>query len=240
MTRLDIIVADRLKCSRTKAQELIAKGGCTLNNKTLTKPGIKLDKAQAEGVVIADDTGFVSRAGGKLAFALEHFGIKLDNARCLDIGASTGGFTQAMLVAGAAAVIALDNGHGQLDKSLMGDERVISMEGVDIRAVPPLPFMPGFIACDISFISLTHALAHISRLSNRADIICLIKPQFELSPDKIGNGIVKELKYHKEAVLKVVNNAAAHGLMPCGLAFSPIKGKKGNIEYLLWLKQGDV
>jgi len=234
--RLDVLVCEAMDVPREYAKEVITAGKCAVAGKIVTKPGAKF----AVGVDISIDAEkmpYVSRGGLKLAKALEIFDICLEGRQCLDIGASTGGFTHCMLANGAKCVIALDNGTGQLSSQLARDCRVISIEGTDIRAVgiEDLPFTPDFIACDVSFISLEKIIPTIaSLLAPGKQAVLLLKPQFECGRGELNKkGVVKNPAARDAAINRVSRCLAAHGLIPRGVIQSPITGQNGNIEYLI-------
>ena len=182
---------------------------------------------------------YVSRGGLKLEKALEQFPIALEGKICMDIGASTGGFTDCMLQNGAAKVYAIDVGHGQLAWKLRNDTRVVCMEKTNFRYIKKedIADEPEFASVDVSFISLDKILTPaFDLLKPQAQMVCLIKPQFEAGREKVGkNGVVREPAVHLEVIRQVLATAEELGFCPWGLDFSPIKGPKGNIEYLLWL-----
>ncbi|MCL2350368.1 MAG: TlyA family RNA methyltransferase [Defluviitaleaceae bacterium] len=241
MKRLDMLVCETLGVSREYAKELILAGKCTVSGKTVLRPGAKFPE-DASISIDAEPPQFVSRGGMKLKKAIEVFNIDLQDAMCIDIGASTGGFTDCMLQHGASRVLAIENGAGQLHPKLTADPRVISQEGMDIRVLDAakLPFVPQFAAADLSFISATLALPKVSEiLPSGGGAVVLIKPQFEVGRGKADKkGVVKDLKYHIDAIQKVCGAAQDLGLMPQGLDFSPIRGQNGNREYLLFAAKG--
>ncbi len=239
--RLDVILVSRgLAPSRERAKALIMEGIVFVN-------GVREDKAGTTFPVNADievrgsGLEFVSRGGYKLKKALEVFPISVEGIICMDIGASTGGFTDCMLKNGAAKVYAVDVGTNQLDYRLRTDERVVCMEQTNVRYMTPedIPDTPDFISVDVSFISLSLILPVVSSLlSEMGSAMCLIKPQFEAGKEQVGkHGVVREPAIHREVIQKVLGYAAENGLFPVGLSYSPIKGPKGNIEYLLYLKK---
>ncbi|MDD2217653.1 MAG: TlyA family RNA methyltransferase [Eubacteriales bacterium] len=239
--RLDIILVKKgFFQSRERAKAAIMAGIVYVD-------GQKSDKA---GTAVSEDSEFfikenlcpyVSRGGLKLEKAINEFNIELNEAICMDIGASTGGFTDCMLQRGAQKVYAVDVGYGQLDYKLRIDPRIVNMEKVNIRYLDADAIKEDldFISIDVSFISLKLVLpVAASLLRENGSILCLVKPQFEAGKEQVGKkGIVREPEIHKEVIENVVGYAAASGLYPAGLTFSPIKGAKGNIEYLLLLKK---
>ena len=183
----------------------------------------------------------MSRGGLKLEKAMQTFPIDLNGKVCMDVGASTGGFTDCMLQNGAEKVYAIDVGRGQLDWSLRNDPRVVCMEKTNIRYVTPedIGEAPDFSSIDVSFISLTKVLpvVHIL-LKEEGQVVCLIKPQFEAGREKVGKkGVVRDPKVHLEVVTSVMDFAANSGFEILGLTYSPVKGPEGNIEYLLFLRK---
>lgn len=184
---------------------------------------------------------YVSRGGLKLEKAMTHFGVTLDKKVCMDVGASTGGFTDCMLQNGAVKVYAIDVGHGQLDWKLRNDERVVCMEKTNIRYVVPedLQEPADFSSIDVSFISLTKVLLPVYHLlKDNGEVVCLIKPQFEAGREKVGKkGVVRDPAVHEEVIDKVIAYAKSIGYAVRHLEFSPIKGPEGNIEYLLHIQK---
>ena len=240
--RLDVLVVARgLAESREKAKTQIMLGNVFVNGQREDKAGDKFP----DDVVIelkGEPLPYVSRGGLKLEKALQVFAPDLTGKVCLDIGASTGGFTDCMLQNGAAKVYAIDVGRGQLDWRLRQDPRVVSMEKTNIRYVKPedLPEKGQFASIDVSFISLTKVLPAVKELLvPGAHIVALIKPQFETTREKVGRkGVVREKSTHCEVIEKVVRFADELGLTPVGLTFSPVRGPEGNIEYLLDIISG--
>lgn len=183
---------------------------------------------------------YVSRGGLKLEKAMTHFGVALEGKVCMDVGASTGGFTDCMLKNGAVKVYAVDVGHGQLDWKLRNDERVVCMEKTNIRYVTreDVSDLIQFASIDVSFISLTKVLGPVKALlTEDGQVVCLIKPQFEAGREKVGKkGVVREKSTHLEVIEKVIAFSRSLGFGVLNLEFSPIKGPEGNIEYLLYLQ----
>jgi len=233
MTRIDVLVAAQTGVSREVAKELIVTGKVSTNGAVCTKAGAKFAD---DSVILVDDSGerFVSRGGQKLAKAIAVFGIEVEGRMCLDIGASTGGFTDCLLRNGAKQVIAAENGAGQMDERIRADERVISMENTDIRTVK-LDIKFDFITCDVSFISSTKIIPSIvGFMAENGSAVILVKPQFEVGPKVVSKrGVVKSEKAHISAVYGVLDCVSANGLTVRGLDYSPITGGSGNIEYLL-------
>ncbi|MCL2353986.1 MAG: TlyA family RNA methyltransferase [Defluviitaleaceae bacterium] len=240
--RLDVLVAEVAGVSREQAKELVLLGECLVDGKVITKPGMKVDEG-VKVVVDAKALPYVSRGGLKLAKGLEVFRVDLQGLKCMDIGASTGGFTDCMLQNGASAVLAIDNGSDQIHEKLRDDPRVIVWEDADIRKVEreSLPFLADFVAVDVSFISLTLILPSVyGVLKDEGCGILLIKPQFEAGPKAVNKkGIAKNPKDHEKAIKGVCDKCVEIGLRPLNIDFSPIKGKGGNVEYLLFVQKGD-
>ena len=207
---------------------------------SIDKAGSMFDCA-AEIEVRGNTLRYVSRGGLKLEKAMKNFGVELEGKVCMDVGASTGGFTDCMLQNGAVKVYSVDVGHGQLDWKLRNDERVVCMEKTNIRYVTPedIEEPVDFSSIDVSFISLTKVLLPVRNLlSQDGQIVCLIKPQFEAGREKVGKkGVVRDPAVHKEVIEKVIAFAKEQYLEPLALDFSPIKGPEGNIEYLLYLQK---
>lgn len=241
--RLDILVVERrLADSREKAKALIMAGNVFVNGQREDKAGSMFDAAspiEVRGTAMK----YVSRGGLKLEKAITNFGISLEGKICMDVGASTGGFTDCMLQNGAVRVYSVDVGHGQLDWKLRQDERVVVMEKTNIKFVTPedIGDIIEFASIDVSFISLTKVLLPVrGLLSEQGEIACLIKPQFEAGRDKVGKkGVVREAAIHLEVIQKVMDFADLTGFQILGLTFSPIKGPEGNIEYLIYLQKDE-
>lgn len=240
--RLDVLLVKRgLAKSRENAKEMILEGGILVQGRERRKPGEKYEADETEITVQKGGLLYVSRGGLKLEKALTEFCVSLAGKVCMDIGASTGGFTDCMLKSGAARVYAVDAGHGQLARSLLGDCRVINMEGTNFRYITGDDVKEDldFISVDVSFISLTKILtpAH-GLLKAGGQMVCLIKPQFEAGRDKVGKkGVVREPEIHEEVIHKIVIYAELVGFSVKGLTFSPVKGPEGNIEYLIYLEK---
>lgn len=238
--RLDVLLVEQgLAQSREKAKAIIMSGSVFVEGQREDKAGTMFEESmriEVKGKVLP----FVSRGGLKLEKAMKQFGIALDGKICMDIGASTGGFTDCMLQNGAAKVYAVDVGHGQLAWKLRQDERVICMERTNIRYVTPEDIKEhlDFVSVDVSFISLTKVLPPAKQLLKKdAQMVCLIKPQFEAGREKIGKkGVVRDANVHLEVIEMVMSYAASIGFEVLHLDFSPVKGPEGNIEYLLHLQ----
>jgi 23S rRNA (cytidine1920-2'-O)/16S rRNA (cytidine1409-2'-O)-methyltransferase len=204
----------------------------------VTKAGTAVDH-EASVELLAPDHPYVGRGGLKLAHALDTFTIPVAGRECLDIGASTGGFTDVLLQRGAARVVALDVGHGQIDWTLRNDPRVVVIERFNARHLTPadLPGPVNLVVVDVSFISLRQIFPVIPPLLRRpADVVALVKPQFEAGRTEVGKGVVYDAAVHERVVEEVSAAAAAIGLIPAGSTPSPITGQKGNIEFLLHLR----
>lgn len=239
--RLDVmLVKQGLAPSREKAKAIIMSGNVYVDNQKEDKAGSMFaDTVKIE--VRGSTLKYVSRGGLKLEKAMERFGVTLEGKVCMDVGSSTGGFTDCMLQNGAVKVYAIDVGHGQLDWKLRNDERVVCMERTNIRYVVPedLEERAGFSSIDVSFISLTKVLLPVRELLlEGGEIVCLIKPQFEAGREKVGKkGVVRERSVHLEVIRMVVSYAVENGFKVLNLEYSPIKGPEGNIEYLLHLQK---
>ena len=240
--RLDVIlVRQGYAQSREKAKALLMTGNVFVNGQREDKAGTTFDENKIQIEVKGNPLPYVSRGGLKLERALLQFPIVLQDKVCMDIGASTGGFTDCMLQNGAARVYAIDVGHGQLAWKIRNDARVICMEKTNIRYVTDreIPEKVDFASVDVSFISLTKILIPARNLLHENGyMVCLIKPQFEAGRDKVGKkGVVREPEVHAEVVHKVIDYADMIGFTVGGLTYSPVKGPEGNIEYLLWIEK---
>lgn len=239
--RLDVLLVKRgLAASREKAKAVIMAGRVFVDNQKEDKAGTMFpDTVQIE--VRGNTLKYVSRGGLKLEKAMTHFGLSLDGCVCMDVGSSTGGFTDCMLQNGAVKVYAIDVGHGQLDWKLRNDPRVVCMEKTNIRYVTPedLEEKADFSSIDVSFISLTKVLPPVYELlKDQGQVVCLIKPQFEAGREKVGKkGVVRDPAVHREVIEKVTAFASETGFALLNLEYSPIKGPEGNIEYLLHLQK---
>jgi len=228
--------------SREQAQRLILAGKVTVAGAVADKPGHRF-AADAE-VEVKAPPRFVSRGGDKLEGAFSAFGLEVAGKICIDVGASTGGFTDCLLQHGAPRVLAVDVGKGQLHWNLRNDERVIVMEGVNARYLAPgdLPFVPVFAVMDVSFISLTKILpAVIQVLGPRAEIVALIKPQFEAGRDQVGKGgVVRDEDLRREIVARVGEFGVRElGLERLGVCESPLRGPAGNVEFFIYWRKPD-
>lgn len=238
--RLDVLlVKEGHATSREKAKAILMSGIVYVDGQKEDKAGTMFDPEKVKIEVRGQTLRYVSRGGLKLEKALLVFPIDLKEKVCLDIGASTGGFTDCMLQNGAAKVYAVDVGHGQLDWKLRNDSRVVCMEKTNFRYMQPdgLGQQVDFASCDVSFISLTKILGPAySMIKEKGQMVCLIKPQFEAGREKVGKkGVVTDVGVHAEVVEKIMRFAAETGFCILGLDYSPIKGPEGNIEYLLYM-----
>lgn len=242
--RLDILLVEKnLTNSRESAKRLIMAGKVLVDDKLVDKAGTVI-YTTSKIRITGNDMPYVSRGGFKIAKAIETFSLILRNKIAMDIGASTGGFTDCMLQNGASKVYAIDVGYGQLDWRLRTDNRVINMERTNIRQVSTedIGEMLDFISIDVAFISLGKVLP-VARdlIKPTGEILALIKPQFEAGRENVGkNGIVKDAKIHEKVIHHLVDLAKINELIPIALTYSPIKGPKGNIEYLLYMRKNVV
>ncbi|RKM62847.1 TlyA family RNA methyltransferase [Butyrivibrio sp. XB500-5] len=241
--RLDVLLVNRgLAPSREKAKTLIMAGDVFVNGQREDKPGTTFEEAKITSLEVRGDTlPYVSRGGLKLEKAVNNFGISLEGKVCMDIGASTGGFTDCMLQNKASKVYSVDVGHGQLDWKLRSDDRVVCLEKTNFRYMvrDDIDDDLDFASCDVSFISLTKILLPARRLlKDNAQMVCLIKPQFEAGKDKVGKkGVVRDPKVHEEVVHRIIDFVHIAGFEVLHLDFSPIKGPEGNIEYLVHIEK---
>lgn len=242
--RLDILLVKKGLCgSRERAKSSIMAGLVYVNGERADKAGSSY--SQDVQIELKENLNpYVSRGGLKLDKAIRYFKINLKDKLALDIGASTGGFTDCMLKNGAVRVAAIDVGYGQLAWTLRNDERVINLERTNIRYVRPenIGFAADFASIDVSFISLKKVLPTVLTLLNRekGEVLCLIKPQFEAGREKVGkHGVVRDIAVHRQVVQEVTEYAVSIGFRLKGLTFSPIKGPEGNIEYLCYLSIED-
>lgn len=243
--RLDAELIRRgLARSREQAAGLIAAGQVTVSGQTAAKAATQV--GQDAAIIVrqsADGPAFASRGGHKLAGALAAFaGLEVRGRRCLDAGASTGGFTDVLLRAGAAEVVAADVGYGQLAWSLRADPRVTVLDRVNVRNLRPdqVTPVPTLVTADLSFISLTQVLPALAGCAAAdADFVLLVKPQFEVGKSRVGaGGVVRDAALRAEAVAAVARSALGLGLGVCGVTASPLPGPSGNVEYFLWLRRG--
>lgn len=241
--RLDVLLVEQgLADSREKAKAIIMSGIVYVDNNKEDKAGTTFEET-ANVEVRGNTLRYVSRGGLKLEKAMNNFGVTLDGKVCMDVGASTGGFTDCMLQNGAVKVYSVDVGHGQLAWKLRNDERVVCMEKTNIRYVTPedIDDRVEFASIDVSFISLTKVLPAVKELlTENGEIVCLIKPQFEAGREKVGKkGVVRELSTHIEVVQMIVDYVRNNGFRTLDLSYSPIKGPEGNIEYLLYMTKDE-
>jgi 23S rRNA (cytidine1920-2'-O)/16S rRNA (cytidine1409-2'-O)-methyltransferase len=241
--RLDVLLVERgLAPSREKAKTLIMAGDVFVNGQREDKPGTTFSEDKITSLEVrGEKLPYVSRGGLKLEKAVKNFDFSLQDKVCMDIGASTGGFTDCMLQNGATKVYSVDVGHGQLDWKLRSDERVVCMEKTNFRYMVRDDIQDDldFASCDVSFISLTKILLPARRLlKDGGQMVCLIKPQFEAGKEKVGKkGVVRDPKVHEEVVHRIVDYTAIAGFEVLHLDFSPIKGPEGNIEYLIHIRK---
>ncbi|OUQ17314.1 TlyA family RNA methyltransferase [Lachnoclostridium sp. An138] len=239
--RLDVLLVNRgLAESREKAKAVIMEGKVFVKGQREDKAGSMFDEA-APIEIHGQKLRYVSRGGLKLEKAVAHFDLKLEGKICMDVGSSTGGFTDCMLQNGAAKVYAVDVGTNQLDWKLRSDPRVVCMEKTNIRYLLPeqIEEPPAFASIDVAFISLTKVLRPVRELLTAdGQVVALIKPQFEAGREKVGKkGVVREKSTHLEVICQVLAYAWSIGFDILALEFSPIKGPEGNIEYLAWLQK---
>lgn len=239
--RLDIFISSEMRfCSREKARYYIKNGDVSVNGTVIEKPSY--DVSEKDGVEIRDSIGFVGKGGLKLKKAIESFRLNFFDKTVLDVGASTGGFTDCALQNGAKKVYAVDVGHGQLDPKLASNDRVVNFEGRNILDISPENIdKTDIVVSDVSFVSIKKILFHISNfIDEYGQIICLVKPQFEVGKKRLKNGVVSDEKTHVEVVSDILDYAESLGLTVSGLDFSPIKGGEGNIEFLLYLTKNSA
>ncbi len=242
--RIDIILVEQgYARSREIAKNMIKAGEVLVDGKVVPKGSATYESEDITIEVRSNKPKFVSRGGYKLEKAINSFQIDLQGLVCMDVGASTGGFTDCMLQNGAAKVYAVDTGHDQLAEEIKNNEKVVNMENYNFRYAEASDFMEpaDFISVDVSFISLSYILPPAKEmLTEQGEMVCLIKPQFEAGKDKVGKkGVVKERSVHKEVIQKVIGYATEQGFFTKGLEFSPIKGPEGNIEYLIYLTRSE-
>jgi 23S rRNA (cytidine1920-2'-O)/16S rRNA (cytidine1409-2'-O)-methyltransferase len=243
--RLDTELVRRgLARSRRHAGELIAAGRVAVDGVAISRSATALRAEQSVTVSSDDDPGYASRAGHKLAGALDQWvpaGLRVADRVCLDAGASTGGFTDVLLRHGAHRVVAVDVGHGQLVGALRTDPRVESREGVNVRNLVPADLQPSpeLVVADLSFISLTLVLPALASVAgDGADLVVMVKPQFEVGRERLGSGgVVRDARLRADAVLSVAHAAVALGLGVVDVCASPLPGPSGNVEFFLWLRR---
>lgn len=240
--RLDVMLVNSgLVESREKAKACIMAGEVFVNGNREDKPGSTFDPDHSKIEMKTKRLRYVSRGGLKLEKAIREFSPLLEGQVCMDIGASTGGFTDCMLQNGAKKVYAIDVGYGQLDWKLRNDERVICMEKTNFRYVTPedIPEVIDFASCDVAFISLRLMLPPArALLRDGGHMVCLIKPQFEAGREKVGRkGVVRDPKVHEQVIRSMLDFTQENGFSILGLTYSPIKGPEGNIEYLMYIRK---
>ena len=240
--RLDVYITERaLAQSRARAKSFIESGAVSVDGMVVTKPSYEVDPEVNKVTVDTSAEKFVSRGGLKLEGALDHFDIDVVGRSAIDVGASSGGFTDCLLKRGAKRVLAVDSGTGQLVRSLAEDPRVISFEKFNAKLMTPadLPFVPDLAVMDVSFISARLIIPAVyACLAENSDFVCLMKPQFEVGRSGVGKGgIVKDARLRARAVADVTECAASVGFSNLGVMESPIKGGDGNIEFLAHFKK---
>lgn len=238
--RLDVLVFERgLAESRERAKTTVMSGSIFVNGQRVDKPGTPVP-VDADIELRGEAMPFVSRGGYKLDKALKVFPVNPSGKICIDCGASTGGFTDVLLQHGAARVYAVDVGYGQLAWKLRTDERVVNLERMNLRYIDreQIPEPLDLAVMDVSFISICLVLPAVQKLLKPdAELICLIKPQFEAGREQIGKkGVVRDPAVHEAVIQKILDFASVNGLQVCGLDYSPIRGPEGNIEYICYLK----
>lgn len=243
--RLDVILVEQgYAPSREKAKAIIMSGNVFVNGQKEDKAGSSFDVSKIQLEVRGSSLKYVSRGGLKLEKAMDSWQIGLEGAICMDIGASTGGFTDCMLQNGAVKVYSVDVGHGQLAWKLRNDRKVVCMEKTNFRYLTREDIQDDldFASVDVSFISLTKILIPARNLlKDQGEMVCLIKPQFEAGREKVGKkGVVRERSVHEEVVHKIIDFAHSIGFDVLDLEYSPIKGPEGNIEYLLHIRKNDL
>jgi len=242
-TRLDALLVERdFFESRERAKAVIMSGNVFVAGRRADKPGVQIE-SDAE-IEVRSLPEFVSRGGQKLEKAIKYFGLSPEGKICIDIGASTGGFTDCLLKNGAAKVYAVDVGYGQLAWKIRSDPRVVAMERTNIRYATAEMFetQPQFATIDVSFISLSLVLPVVKTLlTDDGEVVCLIKPQFEAGREKVGKkGVVRDRDTHMEVLENFILNSKASDFSIKGMTYSPVRGPEGNIEYLAWLsRQGE-
>lgn len=240
--RLDVILINQgYAASREKAKAIIMSGNVYVNGQKEDKAGTAFDESKITLEVRGSTLKYVSRGGLKLEKAMEQWDFALEGRVCMDIGASTGGFTDCMLQNGASKVYSVDVGHGQLAWKLRNDERVVCMEQTNFRYMLPqdIEEQLDFASVDVSFISLTKILIPARNLLKEGgEMVCLIKPQFEAGREKVGkNGVVRDPQVHREVICKIMDYADLIGFRILHLEYSPIRGPEGNIEYLIHIRK---
>ncbi len=239
--RLDQAVANQLNISRNKAQSLIKEGCVFIEDVAVLKPSFEIEGA--ENITIKNHDNYVSRGAYKLIKAIEEFGVNIEGKTVLDMGASTGGFTQVLIEKGAVKVYSVDVGKGELEASLRRNERVVNMEGRDIRGLTKEEICDTqLVVGDLSFISLQKILPHIKSILGKIEMVLLFKPQFECGKElaKKHKGIVKDRAIHKKLLKEFAEYLNLLNYNFSNLTYSPIKGGSGNIEYLVHLNDDNI
>lgn len=237
LKRLDQAVAERYpQYSRSQAQQLIAVGAVTVDGVPITKNGYRVEASSKVIIVSQETSRYVSRAGIKLAHALDYFGIDVQNKTILDAGLSTGGFTDCLLQRGAKKIYGVDVGHGQVDQKIATDAKVVVMEHTNLRMLPVLGELVDMVTLDLSFISVLKVIDTVKRvLKPSGHVIVLIKPQFEVGKQIVGRGgIVRDEKERSRAVMRVIEGFKEAGFALIGVTESPITGGDGNFEFLAY------
>ena len=237
--RIDLLLVDRgLVESRSLAQRLIMAGQVRVDDQVVHKPSRRVSTTSE--ITVEAGPRFVSRGGEKLTAALHAFPVEVDDRICADVGASTGGFTDCLLQSGAARVYAIDVGYGVLHWRLRNHPRVVVMERTNARTLESLPESIGLVTIDVSFISLRLLFPTIAGwLEKEGDVIALVKPQFEAGKESVGKGgVVRDPQVHQRVLEQVISSATDLHLGPQGLLQSPLQGPKGNLEFLLWCREG--
>lgn len=238
--RLDAVLVDRgLFTSRERARAAVLAGEVRVRGEVVRKAGEQV--AEDAEIEVAERQRYVSRGGLKLEGALDTFGFDVSGARAIDVGASTGGFTDCLLQRGAVSVVALDVGYGQLAWSLRADERVTVIERTNVRSVDISTLGAPFdvVVCDVSFISLATVLVHLAELAGeQGQIFALLKPQFEAGKGRVGKkGVVRDAAVHADVLTSSIERAHEMGMVVRGVTYSPIRGPEGNIEFWLWISR---
>lgn len=241
--RIDVLLVEKgLIDSREKAKRVIMAGTVLVDDQVVDKPGTKVD-VESEIRIKGNPLPYVSRGGLKLEKAMAEFGLDLTGKVALDIGASTGGFSDCMLQNGIEKIFAIDVGYGQLDWKVRSNEKVVPMDRTNIRnvKVEDIGELADFVSIDVSFISLKLVLPVVKELTKEeCEIVALIKPQFEVGKDRVGKkGVVRDINDHKAVVTDIYEFAKGIGLYVCDLTYSPVKGAEGNIEYLAYMKKSE-
>lgn len=238
--RIDLLLVRRkLFASRERARAALMEGIVSIDGRPLEKAGALVDENST--IEIKESPRYVSRGGLKLEKAFKAFNLRVEGKVAVDVGASTGGFTDCLLQAGARRVIAIDVGYGQIALALRNDPRVYLLERTNVRYLAPeqIPELGDIATVDVSFISVVKLIDNLLQLlKSQAELVILVKPQFEAGKEFVGKkGVIKDPETHRMVILALVNDLKEKGLKPCGISFSPILGAQGNIEFLLYLKR---